>query len=104
MTRRLAGAIAASFAIALAVPASTQALTIDVSTTADEYLAGSACSLREAIESANTDAAVGGCSAGEATSPDEVRLPAGTFMLTRPGAAGQTEAATATPETETAEG
>ena len=87
MTRRLAGAIAASFAFALAVPASTQALTIDVSTTADEYLAGSACSLREAIESANTDAAVGGCSAGEATSPDEVRLPAGTFTLTRPGAA-----------------
>ena len=86
MTRRLAGALAVA-SLALAVPASTQALPIDVTTTSDEYLSGTACSLREAVQAASTDAAVGGCPAGEPTSVDEVRLGAGTYSLSRPGAA-----------------
>ena len=49
------------------VPAPRQALTIAVTTGADEFgSAGSACSLREAVQTANTDAAFGGCTAGEA--------------------------------------
>lgn len=40
------------------------AATITVNTTVDENGAGANCSLREAIQAANTDAAFGGCTAG----------------------------------------
>lgn len=40
------------------------AATITVNTTDDEFGAGVGCSLREAIQAANTDAAFGGCPAG----------------------------------------
>ena len=85
MTRRLAGALAVA-SLALAVPASAPALPIDVTTTADEYLSGPSCSLREAVRAASTDAVVGGCPAGEPAAVDEVRLGAGTYALSRPGA------------------
>jgi CSLREA domain-containing protein len=58
---------------------------IVVNTTDDEYNTDPAeCSLREAIQAANTNAAFGGCSAGSGA--DTITLPAGTYLLTIPGA------------------
>jgi len=53
--------------------------TITVTTTVDEDVGNSACSLREAIIAANTDAAYNGCSAGSGA--DIITLPAGTYTL-----------------------
>jgi CSLREA domain-containing protein len=54
---------------------------IVVNTTADEYGSGASCSLREAIHSANSDTAFGGCTAGSGT--DTILLQAGqTYALT----------------------
>lgn len=47
---------------------SVSAATITVNTTVDENGTGANCSLREAIQSANTDTAFGGCTAGTAGS------------------------------------
>jgi CSLREA domain-containing protein len=70
----------------LAFAASAGAATITVTTTADQYGTGAACSIREAVEAANTNAAFGGCHTG--AGPDTVRIPAGTFTITIPPAAG----------------
>lgn len=59
------------------------AATITVTTTADELNADGDCSLREAIQSANTDTAVDACTAGAGA--DTIVLPAGTFTLTLTG-------------------
>ena len=65
-------------------PPVAHAAAINVTTTLDEYgAAGAGCSLREAIQAANTDAAFGGCTAGN--SADTINLPAGTYTLTRAG-------------------
>lgn len=56
---------------------------IVVSTTADELNSDGDCSLREAIQAANTDSAVDDCVAG--TGDDVVRMPAGTYRITRAG-------------------
>ncbi|MBC8447965.1 MAG: right-handed parallel beta-helix repeat-containing protein [Chloroflexi bacterium] len=64
---------------------------ITVTTTADEFGSGAGCSLREAIQAANTDTAFGGCPAGSGA--DTITLPAGTYTLT---IAGATEDANAT--------
>src|SRR6185436_618669 len=62
-------------------PGPAYANAIVVNTTADEYNIGAACSLREAIQSANTDTAFGGCTAGSGT--DIISLQAGqTYTLT----------------------
>ena len=61
------------------------AATITVTTTADEFGNGAGCSLREAIQAANTDAAFGGCPAG--SGDDTITLPAGTYTLTLVGSA-----------------
>lgn len=71
---------------AFVVTPSALAGTINVNTTADEYNTGAACSLREAILAANSDAPFGGCT-GAAPGPDTINLPAGTYTLT--GAAGE---------------
>ncbi len=56
----------------LLVPAGVAtAATIKVTTTLDEYGVGAECSLREALTSANTDTAFGGCRGSGA---DEIRL------------------------------
>lgn len=57
--------------------------TINVNTTADELNTDGDCSLREAIEAANTDTAVSGCPAGSGV--DEIILPPGTYVLTIAG-------------------
>lgn len=58
--------------------------TIIVNTTNDELNADGDCSLREAIESANTDTAVDACTAG--SDDDTIEVPAGTYTLTIEGA------------------
>lgn len=61
------------------------AATIQVNTTDDEFGTGAGCSLREAIQAANTDAAFGGCEAGAAGS-DTIVLTTGIYTLTIDGA------------------
>ena len=61
--------------------------TIVVNTTADEFGTGKNCSLREAIQAANTDSDFGGCTGVKAYGADVITLPAGTYTLT--GAAGE---------------
>ena len=60
------------------------AVTITVTTTDDELNADGDCSLREAIQAANTDAAVDDCAAGDGD--DIIDLPAGTYNLAIAGA------------------
>jgi CSLREA domain-containing protein len=67
----------------VAQPGAAHAATITVNTPADEDGAGGNCSLREAVQAANTDAAFGGCTAG--SGPDTIAVPAGTYVLTVPG-------------------
>jgi CSLREA domain-containing protein len=60
------------------------AVTITVDTTDDEINEDGDCSLREAIQAANTDSAIDGCLAG--SGEDTINLPAGTYILTISGA------------------
>ncbi|MGB2895685.1 MAG: CSLREA domain-containing protein, partial [Anaerolineales bacterium] len=60
------------------------AMIINVTTTVDEYGTGSGCSLREAIQAANTNLPYGGCQAGSGLF-DTINLPAGTYTLTIDG-------------------
>jgi CSLREA domain-containing protein len=63
------------------VPAYAQG-TINVTTTADEWNTGGACSLREAIQAINTGASYGGCDNAGGTA-DTIQLQALTYTLTR---------------------
>jgi CSLREA domain-containing protein len=56
--------------------------TIMVDTFADELNTDDDCSLREAIQSANTNTAIDDCAAGS-TGADVIQVPAGTYTLTR---------------------
>jgi len=71
---------------AAAAAAPRPGTTIVVNTTADEFGSGSDCSLREAIQAANTNSAYGGCPAGSSTESDYIILSAGVYLLTRSGA------------------
>ena len=86
--RSLVGAALAALLIVAAViaPAAPAyaAGTIAVDTTVDEFGAGPSCSLREAIQSANTNTNFGGC-IRSSTPPFTINLGAGTFVLTIPG-------------------
>jgi len=62
--------------------ATASAATIAPNTTADEFGTGASCSLREAVQSANTNTAFGGCSSGQGG--DSVLLRKGTYALTIP--------------------
>jgi CSLREA domain-containing protein len=53
--------------------ASSQAATISVTTPRDQFGTGAKCSLREAIQAANTNAAFGGCAAGSGADAISVR-------------------------------
>ena len=70
----------------LALPAAAPAATITVTTTSDEFDAGTRCSLREAVWAANNDSSLkaDGCIPG--SGGDVVSVPAGTFRLLRGGA------------------
>ena len=77
-----APAVSAAAETAAAAPGAV----IAVTTQGDEFGGpGLGCSLREAIQAANTDSSFGGCAAGSGT--DTITLPAGTYTLT--GAAGE---------------
>ena len=69
--------------LALLAPAAASAATIRVTTAQDEFAAGSRCSLREAIWSANNDSNTDaqGCNAG--TGSDTIVVPGGRYRLTR---------------------
>ncbi len=63
-----------------------QAATIFVNTTTDELdniVPNNKCSLREAIISANNNSNFGGCTSSGSYGTDTVRVPSGTFILTR---------------------
>jgi CSLREA domain-containing protein len=74
-------AVVALAAVAVAAPpvAAGGGTTIDVTTTQDIDGSESTCSLREAVEAANTDTAFGGCPAGNGA--DTIRLPAGRYVF-----------------------
>jgi CSLREA domain-containing protein len=65
---------------AFAVPGAARAATIPVNTTADQLNNGGGCSLREAVEAANTHVVVDGCPAG-ANGIDTIELPPGSYGL-----------------------
>lgn len=71
------------------VPMVLSGATIQVNTTADAIEDSGACSLREAIIAANTNApsgtSPGECPSGSSGSVDTIVLPAGTFNLTKAG-------------------
>jgi len=67
--------------IALIPQTPVYAATIIVDTTDDELNADTDCSLREAIEAANTNAAVSGCDPGSAVVVDVIQVPAGVYTL-----------------------
>jgi Ca2+-binding RTX toxin-like protein len=72
--------VAAVAVASLSIAAPARAAAIDVGTLTDENGSGVACSLREAVRSANTDSAFGGCTAGNGD--DVINVPAGTYQLT----------------------
>jgi CSLREA domain-containing protein len=59
------------------------AATITVDTIADELNADGDCSLREAIQAANSDTAIDACTAG--SGPDTIQVPPGSYPLTIAG-------------------
>jgi CSLREA domain-containing protein len=65
-------------------PPIAHAATISVNTVEDELNSDGDCSLREAIQAANSDGAVDACPSG--SGDDIVTLPAGTYILTLAGA------------------
>ncbi len=87
---RLGAAVVSSAAALACLPAGADASTIDVDTTADTTSEDDHCSLREAVDASNTNAAVkpGGagpdCPAGSPGATDTIVLGAGTYTLTGP--------------------
>jgi CSLREA domain-containing protein len=61
-------------------PAARAATLTDIDTTGDDFTTNGNCTLREAIEAANTDTAVDLCAAGSGA--DTVLVPAGIYTLT----------------------
>jgi CSLREA domain-containing protein len=68
-------ALGASMMILLASPAWAAAITVN--TTANELNSDGDCSLREAVEAANTNAAVDGCAAGSGSELDTIEFAVG---------------------------
>src|SRR3990172_1843247 len=64
-------------------PLPVAATTITVNTTADELNVDGDCSLREAIQAANTNSAFDACAVGSGT--DTITVPAGTYTLSLGG-------------------
>jgi CSLREA domain-containing protein len=77
--------LAVAFALVGFSPVRSPAATINVTIFTDEYNdTNTGCSLREAITSANSGLAFGGCTAGTAGF-DIINLGIGTYILNRPG-------------------
>jgi CSLREA domain-containing protein/uncharacterized repeat protein (TIGR01451 family) len=74
------------------LPAARAADITTINSTADDLTDNGNCTLREAIQAANTDAAVDVCAAGSGA--DAIVLPAGTYTLTLAGASGEDNNAT----------
>jgi CSLREA domain-containing protein len=64
---------------------------LSVNTFADEFGSGSACSLREAVQSANTNADFGGCTHTGAFGDDTINLGQGFYTLSRGNFASLTD-------------
>jgi CSLREA domain-containing protein len=91
VTRAGLYSLAAALLASLALPAGAAATTIDVTSTADNKTDDQLCTLREAVDAANTNAAVnpaGGsdCPAGSLASTDTIALGLATYAIG--GAAG----------------
>jgi CSLREA domain-containing protein len=86
--------VLSAVAAVLAAIAPAHAATIVVNTTSDQLNTAPPCSLREAVRSANTDAAIGGCAAGSGA--DTIRLRPGVYVLSVPNSlpAGENNAQT----------
>ena len=80
----LAARMLATVAAICLTPSLASAATITVTGTTDAVGPGGGCGLREAIQAANTDAAVNECGAGAGA--DTIAVPAGVFVLTIAGA------------------
>lgn len=66
------------------VDGASWAATINVTTFSDEFNTGSSgCSLREAVQAANTNVAFGQCPAGSSSAADVINLPSGFYTLSR---------------------
>lgn len=61
---------------------------INVTTTADEFGGGPACSFREALYAVSHAQAYGGCALGSGFLVDSISLPAGTYTINRPPVMG----------------
>ena len=87
ISRRFVGTICAFAALGLTGPAAAGAVVITPTTTADEYNANpGACSLREAIESANEDSVTNADGCVQGSGADVVELRPGTvYTLSIPG-------------------
>ena len=84
----LGAALLALFGGQLFVSATVAAGSIAVNSFADDMTDNGNCTLREAVEAANTNTAVDACPAGSATNQDIITLPTGTYYLTI-GSAGE---------------
>lgn len=83
-TMKVTGLLAASVTmLALSNAPAFASTTITVTTVEDELNADGDCSLREAIQAANTDAAVDACPAGSGA--DTILVPAGTYTIALTG-------------------
>src|SRR3954463_8561701 len=71
-------------AVALALPAGASGASIPVTIKGDTVADDGQCSLREAVQAANTNTANLGCPTGNGT--DTITLGTGTFALSRDGA------------------
>src|SRR3954454_589787 len=79
-------------AVVALLPAGAAAATIEVTTDADEFNANpNACSLREAIWSANHDLALQAPGCHNGSGADEIIVPAGNYILTIPGFGEQSD-------------
>ncbi|MHC4609460.1 MAG: choice-of-anchor Q domain-containing protein [Planctomycetota bacterium] len=68
----------------ISIASSAHAATISVTTLSDEVNSDGDCSLREAIQAANSDSPVDACAAGDGT--DTIIVAPGTYLLGIPGA------------------
>ena len=79
--------LSAACALACAAPASVaSAATITPTVAADDITDNGNCTLREAVEASNTNAAVDLCTAGSTAAADTIVLNFGLYLLTLPGA------------------